>query len=154
MSVSTGSILCVDCGTTNDVGAKACWLCGKELTAGNTVAVPPDPTLAVSQAPQFDSTSLVLIITVFAVGIGVVAIEPGLIIPYIILAVPALISTHTKASKRRDENVPMSSGEKVLSFFVSAATIFAVIIGVLLAVAIAVGLVCAAICFSGGIDFK
>lgn len=154
MPASTGSILCVDCGTTNDAGARACWLCGKELTADNAVAVSLDPSHSVSQSLQFDCTSLVLIVTVFAVGIGLTAIEPGLLIPYIILSVPALISTHTKANKRRDQNVPMSSGEKVLSFFVSAATAFAVIIGVLLAVAIAVGLVCAAICFSGGLNFK
>jgi len=153
MPVSTGSILCVDCGTTNDAGAKSCWLCGQALTE-DAVAISPYPALAVSRPAQFDAASLVLIVTVFAVGIGVGAIEPGLLIPYIILAVPALVATHTKANKRRDENLPMSSGEKVLSFFVSAATIFAVIIGVLLAVAIAVGLVCAAICFSGGLNFR
>lgn len=154
MPAAIATILCVDCGTTNDVGTKTCWLCGKALTPDNVIAVPPDPALAVSTPAQFDSTSLVLVVTVFAVGIGVAAIEPGFLVPYVILAVPALVSTHTKASKRRDQNLPMTSGEKVLSFFVSAATIFGVLIGVLLAVGIALGLVCAAICFSGGLSFR
>lgn len=147
---TSDNILCVDCGSTNDAGAKACWLCGQPLTPANSVVVPADAPAEAVVKEEFDTTSLMIVVTVIAVGVGLGATEPGLLIPYVIVSIPALVSTFKKTRKRAEENRPMRPAEKVLAFFVSTATVVAIIIGIQIAIVIAVALVCAAICYSGG----
>lgn len=147
------NLLCVDCGSTNEAGAKVCWLCGQTLTPATSVVVPSDAPPEAVAKEEFDTTSLVIVVTVIAVGVGLTANEPGLLIPYAIVSIPALISTFKKTRKRAAESRPMRPAEKVLAFFVSTATVVAIFIGIQIAIVIAVALVCAAICFSGGFKF-
>lgn len=149
---------CPECGADNVHFANHCWMCGGDLKDVPILAVlaaeaKPDPGAAGKPAwAREDSTGLMLVgalaALVLLVGIGVYANEPTLVIPYAIVASPALLATFIRATRKKIQNKPMGVLETVgmflLSFLISGVVAAGIAI-VLVAVAI-VGLI--AFCFA------
>ena len=92
---------------------------------------------------QYGISSLLLVITLFAILCSITKMNPGLGIMAAILAVPALLWTTFAAVRRRDHGDPMSSGEKAGVFLLTVFAVFGVIIAVIGAFAVAFFAMCA-----------
>lgn len=147
-SNSGESVLCVDCGTTNDARASTCWLCGQILGPSTTVRVPQGPSTVPAGAVDWTSAGIVAALIVVGAGLG--AVQPGLLIPYALIATPALISMFVKSHRQREQGHPMTPAEKVLKFIVSAAMVMGMLAGITVAIVIAGAMVLFAICFFNG----
>lgn len=155
-----GGKWCPECGADNLHFANRCWMCGGGLRNVAIIAAElPAPAAKPAEAPlakpawaRDDSAGLISVATLaglcLLVGIGIYANEPALVIPFAIVASPALLATLIRATRKRVQSKPMGVLESVGMFFLSfviSGVVAAGIAVVLVAVAI-VSLV--AFCFA------
>ncbi len=122
---------CPDCGAINPARAGKCWLCGRDLTpkipprpaAPATPVVSTNPYAAplapVSAPPQFGLSSLFLIVTLACICLGLASIAPGLIVPLLVVAVPALVRTFAKSARSAARGERSTVADKIGAFFTS-----------------------------------
>lgn len=151
---------CPDCGATLREKGSSCWLC--HVAVEEVVPAAAEPPASIegrARAPiaagdkpvviferraayQFSLASLMLIVTLFAVLLGVFRMALGLGIVLAILVTPALVRTCMIAARSRAGGRPMSVGRKV-SFFAGT-------LGLLAIMAVAVSAAFVATCFPLG----
>ncbi len=120
------AIHCPECSAANEPGNTLCWLCGRRFDAGGPIdaqllsAAPP------AAHPQFALSTMMLIITLICVCLGVLTIAPGLIVPLVVVVVPALFRTvsATKRMARQGQDVTIS--DRVAAFSTSLGIVFLV----------------------------
>jgi hypothetical protein len=135
-------VRCLDCGANNVNTSQKCWLCGKELAMEPELI---DQALRTAyQSPLASSVqaaeeglggviTLVLGVVVALPALGIAAEEPGMLVPYFLVVVPAFIGMQVTVSRYRAKGRPLGAVGRVVAFFVSAAVVFGVL--ALLAVA-------------------
>lgn len=141
------------------VDESVCWLCKHRLTESElgrqrnvSEADPgeasfqanpfaPPPTIAdTSQSSYF---SVVLIMGMFLVLAGLIAVAPGFGILLAIITTPALIRTSVVVAKRRQRGKVVSVGERSLLFLASVSAVVTACV----AAGAAFAITCAATCF-------
>jgi hypothetical protein len=137
MSDSTASppALCPECGASVKASDDACWLCKRPLAvAAELVGLPvpavvPDWVQRQRQAnpAQFSLESLMLVITLIAVCLGMIAAVPGLGVLVSIVAAPALIRTLIAGYYEKAAGGKLTLGEKVMAFVASTGVTLAVL---------------------------
>jgi hypothetical protein len=113
---NTGEIACPQCGAVNANWDANCWLCKQPLSGGGVGGDSVILAQAVEVQPQFGLSTLLLVVTVICICLGLIAIAPGLIVPLVIIVVPALVRT---AVANRVSGRPTSVGDKVAAFSAS-----------------------------------
>jgi RsiW-degrading membrane proteinase PrsW (M82 family) len=130
---------CPECGADNVPVANRCWMCQGDLKSAPKRSVPLHRDAKPVWAGN-ESTTLILFATlcvlVFLVGIGSYASEPGLLIPFAIIATPALLATIIRASRKRHQGKPMGIGETIATFFISGIAVLGILILVVVAVVV------------------
>jgi hypothetical protein len=111
---------CPECGAEL-VQADRCWLCGREfpvmaelVSPAPPAATPPIPPLENSWT--FGLSSLMLVITLAAVFMGLVAIAPGLAVLLAIVSTPALIRTFVVSARRKSAGERLTPSQKFATF--------------------------------------
>jgi hypothetical protein len=163
---------CRECGAANYAGATKCYLCGREFTETERAVLPPVRSLgrtplARQLPPQLPGTTdqraspsplaargpltyslstLFLIVTLACVCFGLIAAAPGLGIPVTVLVIPAMIRTLAETRQQQRLGERPRTEDKIGSFFVSLAVMFAVIV----AAGVAFFTACSAIGFGLG----
>jgi hypothetical protein len=141
-------VSCPYCGALNARWDGNCWLCKQTINLNPAVADEPILAEPVDVKPQFGLSTLLLIVTLFCLCLGLIAIGPGLIVPIVIIVVPALIRT-TVAS--RVSGGPVSAVDKVASFSAS----LGIVVLIWIAGLIAFGAACTLIVVGGAaLDFS
>jgi hypothetical protein len=135
-------IACPSCGAINAPWDAQCWLCKFPLAGGRAASDSVILAEAVDVQPQFGLSTMLLIVTVLCICLGLVAIAPGLIVPLVIIVVPALIRT---AVATRVSGGPTSVGDKVATFSAS----LGIIVLIWLAGLVAFGTACTLLVVSG-----
>jgi hypothetical protein len=127
-------VQCPECGAANEERRSNCWLCGADLAAGVAAGdfARPGPAHA---PPQFRLSSLFLIITLVCVCLGLISIAPGLIVPLLVIVVPALIRTLSASQLWTHRGAQMTIVDKLAEFFTSEAFFTSLAIVVLIGVA-------------------
>lgn len=121
-TVSAYELSCPYCGARNARGEAKCWLCKQPLSL-EAAANEPILAEAVDVRPQFALSTLLLVMTVICISAGLVAAAPGLIIPLVVLVIPALIRSVAAA---RASGGPVSIGQKIATFVVSLGLVVAI----------------------------
>ena len=136
--VSAYELSCPYCGARNARDEAKCWLCKQPLTA-EAAANEPILAEAVDARPQFALSSLLLVITLVCISAGLVAAAPGLIVPLVIIVIPALIRSFAAT---RAAGGQLSVGQRVANFVVSLGIVVAIWIAGLVALFAALVMIC------------
>ena len=118
---------CPECGADNDERRPKCWLCGANVVGGVATRDFARPGTA-HAPPQFALSSLFLIVTLLCVCLGLASIAPGLIVPLLVIVVPALIRSVSASQRRTRGGAPLTIADKFAAFFASLGIV--VLIGV------------------------
>lgn len=145
-SESNDELHCPQCGAMLAAKADSCWLCQGRATFAGVDALRPDPVqpppiVEPRAAYQFGISTLLLIMTLFAVLCGVLSMSPGLGIVLAIVATPALVRTGMTAVRRKVRGRPMTVPEKLGTFAGS--------VGVVMIIGVGAGAAFLATCFTG-----
>ncbi len=146
---------CPECGALVSEGVQKCWLCGWQRDSDSS----PRPAEAVAprvvpspagQGFSFSLETLMLVMTLAAVGMGAIVLFPGIGIILAIMLAPAFVRTAMVVQRRAEKGKAVALWQRVALFFGSFVT--AVVILVIVAVA-SVGTFCAlCLClYSGGV---
>src|SRR5688572_10392620 len=107
---------CPHCGAVRAWGVP-CWLCGAaaESVKGSThiISEPRAPAVPPRGVVSYSLSTLMLIMTLAAVGCALIVTLPGLGVPVCILLVPVLIRTAMVVRRREEAGRPVSAGEKI-----------------------------------------
>lgn len=131
---------CPDCHAEVTTDAQTCWMCGRVLNAVDAEVV--DPRAPVS-ADSFSLSTLMILVTLVAVGLGLFVTAPGLGILYTIALVPALVRTAVGVRKRVAAGKIMRREDKLQLF----ATSIAVSVAAGVAATVAFFATCLSTCF-------
>jgi hypothetical protein len=140
--------VCPDCGAENITLAVKCWMCHRDLKDVRTVMRPDHvqsgkaahrdlPVLA----PSSSSTALVVgatVLLVLLVGWGVVTAGPGALIPYAIIAVPALLATMIRVGRKSARGEKVGVVESIGTFLLSGVAVLGLLF--MIGVTVVVGL--------------
>lgn len=129
---------CPDCGADVRPSDERCWLCQRALSTADIVTAelvePPAPPIVPqwvqaqrANPTQFSLETLMLVVTLVAVCLGMLAAAPGLGILASIVAAPALIRTLIAGYQERAAGSQLSLGEKVIAFLASTGVTIAVL---------------------------
>lgn len=155
-----GGKWCPECGADNLHFADRCWMCGGDLKnvaiIAAEVAGPATKTAALPIAKpawaRSESRGLMLVAALagllLLVGIGIYASEPVLVVPFAVVATPALLATFIRASRKQVQNKPMGSLETAGTFLISFAISGVVAAGVVIVLAAVAIISLIALCFS------
>lgn len=127
---STGFARCPDCGAQTPLDAQTCWMCGRLLI--QLVAEPPRRAVATSPV-SFSLATLMLMVTLVAVGLGMFAIWPGLGILYCLAMAPALVRTAVGARRRQLSGQTLGLDRKFQLFATSLAVSVAAFVAAIVA---------------------
>ena len=61
-----------------------------------------------------------MVITLVCVGLGLTSLAPGLLVPYVLVVVPALIRARTIAAQETAAGHALTTGDRVSNFMISA----------------------------------
>jgi len=136
--VSAYELSCPYCGARNARGEASCWLCKQPLSA-EAAANAPILAEMVDARPQFALSSLLLVITLVCIAAGLAAAAPGLIIPLVIIVIPALIRSFAAS---RAAGGQLSVGGRIANFLVSLGIVVAIWTAGLVALFAAFVLIC------------
>lgn len=132
--MSTPLQRCSECSADLAAEADRCWLCGADLSDDSKTVSTPAAVESISPtANTFTLSSLFLLMTLVAVGAGVVAAAPGLGVLFVILATPALIRTVAITSKQKARGAATTPGQKIALFLSSIGLVLLVLISLLTA---------------------
>ncbi len=144
---NSSEISCPYCGALNARWDGNCWLCKQTINLNPAIADEPILAEPVDVKPQFGLSTLLLIVTLFCLCLGLIAIAPGLIVPIVVIVVPALIRTSV-ASRVSGQT---STVDKVASFSAS----LGIVVLIWIAGLIAFGAACTLIVVGGAaLDFS
>jgi hypothetical protein len=137
-SITAYELSCPYCGARNARGEATCWLCKQPLSIDRSAG---EPIIAevVDARPQFALSSLLLVITLVCISAGLVAAAPGLIIPLLVIVVPALIRS---VAASRAAGGQISIGGRIANFIVSLGIVVAIWTAGLVALFAAFVLIC------------
>lgn len=136
--VTTHEMSCPYCGARNALGESQCWLCRQPLSV-EAAAGEPILAEAVDARPQFALSSLLLVMTLVCISAGLVAAAPGLIIPLVVIVIPALIRSFAAS---RAAGGQLSVGGRIANFIVSLGIVVAIWTAGLVALLVAFVLIC------------
>ena len=137
---------CPNCGAVNPTAAPTtdvlkCWLCTEPFhrdAAKMTDETEPDQqTLLEKQGMTFGLTTVMLVVTLAAVGFGVFRNNPAIGVLFFIFVTPALIRTQVIAMRRQRSGVPVTALQRLELFMVSFSATFGIVIALTVAAAIA-----------------
>ena len=119
------NFFCPDCKAEVDLDAKTCWLCYRMLSHEEMRSVePPVPFIS---AGHDTLMTLLAVIVVMVVAVGVWDLAPGLGGLLMVIVAPALIVASVRIRRRAQTSGPLSTGEKLAQFAVSAALVLTVV---------------------------
>jgi hypothetical protein len=121
MNEAVQNNVCPDCGAPLVVGQARCWLCQRstsEPASANPYAS-PRPLAEDNRPLEFSLTSLTLVITLVAVGLGAFWATPGLAVLLAVLGVPAFIRYLIATNRQKRAGATYTTAEKVGVFLVS-----------------------------------
>jgi hypothetical protein len=130
---------CRECGAVVTAEASQCWLCSGALAPEAADAQPAEPSVASAQAPpdyqgraalQFGLSSLMLVMTLFAVICGVFSISPGIGLAVCIVAAPALVRTCLVVARRKSRGRSVSGVQKT-GMYLGSFLVTAIILSIL-----------------------
>ncbi len=135
---SPAPLRCPDCGADVRPQDERCWLCQRPLSGGGVVmaevverAAPPIVPQWVearrANPAQFSLETLMLIVTLVAVCLGMLAAAPGLGVLVSVVAAPALIRTLIAGYQEKAVGTKLTLGEKVITFLASTGVTIAVL---------------------------
>lgn len=143
---------CPECGADNPPQNARCWLCGAALDRGakpadrkeqpidaeviNPYQSPP-PAPVVGTQHQFRLITLFLIVTVICLCLGLWRSAPGLAIPLLIIAVPALARASAVSRRVAAGGKRASIGDFLIAFATSVALVIVTIVAGIVAFCIA-----------------
>jgi hypothetical protein len=134
---------CPECGGDNSRQAAKCWLCGAAITGAakssdqvtaTVVTEPANPYLAprsnaAAAAPvQFQLSSLLLAVTVVCLCLGLLRMAPGLVVPLLVISVPALVRALAVSRRATTAGMPMAAGAKIGAFITSLCIVVLVLL--------------------------
>ena len=111
---------CPHCGDENDASATTCGSCSRGLT----VYIGPAHNLP----RRFGLGPLMILVAVFAIGLGVLREMPGLGVAMLILLPPAVVRTAAFVTQRAEDGRPMLAGDKAYTFIASIGIMMVVIL--------------------------
>jgi hypothetical protein len=129
---------CPECAALVGVGVPRCWLCGWRRDGAQASTPPVIIPSLVPRRPtdrpfSYSLESLLLLVTLVAVGLGAIVNFPGIGIVVAILMAPAFVRTAMVIRRRDEIGRPVTRWQRVGLFFGSFAT--AIVILVLVVVA-------------------
>ena len=136
---------CPHCGAGNQNAGGLCWMCrqkihGEEEIITAEVIAPPK---FVPQTFSFSLASIFAIMSLVAVGFGLAQIEPGMGILFAFVSFPAVIITFVRTrAEQRTKGRQVGWGERILTFVLSAAAVFAALAIAQFALVIALVAIC------------
>jgi hypothetical protein len=132
---------CPHCGAVNPAHAARCEAC----TKGLVVYIGPAQRLP----RRFGLGSLMVLVASVAVGLSLIRPAPPLGVLVLALVPPALVRTMAAMSQRAGDERPMSTDERVSTFFASLGVMLGVLVGTTLAFAV-VAMPAGALAMGGG----
>ena len=125
---------CPECGAEVAGGQARCWLCERKLHGPEPInPYAPPPSAAGNVPSQFSLASLLLIVTLVAVGVGLFRLAPGLGVLLAFFSLPALARTTIDVTKHKQRGAPLGVLGKVGSFVVSLVVVLTVTVAALAA---------------------
>ena len=113
---------CPECRAANATTARRCWLCSCDLTKPPPLHRPPPlPAAASAGGNALGLGTLLLLVTLFALGLGIFALAPGLGVLYVLLIAPPVIATSIAGARRRQKGQPWGGKEKLTAAVLSVA---------------------------------
>jgi hypothetical protein len=132
---------CPDCHAEVTTDAQTCWMCGRVLDLVDAELV--DRAAPVTPA-TFSLATLMIVVTLVAVGLGLFVTAPGLGVLYTVAMVPALVRTAVGVRKRAQAGKVLSVADKFQLF----ATSIAVTVAAGVAATVAFFATCVSTCFA------
>ncbi len=141
----TNDSSCPECGALLGEGVQTCWLCGWHREdappprPAETVAPPVAPR-SVDRGFSFSLETLMVVMTLVAVGVGAIMLFPGIGIILAIMLLPAFVRTAMVVQRRAEQGQAVALWQRVALFFGSFATLMVILAVVAVA---SVGTFCA-----------
>ncbi len=124
---------CPECGAVVGQGVVRCWLCGWQRD-GDSASVstqsvaPPVTPRPVDHGFSFSLETLMLVMTLSAVGMGAIVLFPGVGIILAIMLLPAFIRTAKVVRRRAEQGRAVGLWPRVALFFGSFTTALVIIV--------------------------
>jgi 4-amino-4-deoxy-L-arabinose transferase-like glycosyltransferase len=115
---------CRECRAANATTARRCWLCHADLTKPPpppATHLPPPLPVADVGPWTFSLSTLFLLVTLLALGMGIFALAPGLGVLYAVLVAPPLFATSIVGVRRRRRGQAWGGKEKAATAALSVA---------------------------------
>lgn len=132
---------CPDCHAEVTTDAQTCWMCGRLLNVVDAEVVDRGTPLAPG---TFSLATLMILVTLVAIGLGLFVTAPGLGILYTIAMVPALVRTAVGVRRRAKAGKVLAIEDKFQLF----ATSIAVTVAACVAATVAFFATCLTTCFA------
>jgi hypothetical protein len=116
-------IICPECKVANDAHNARCWICARPLSADE----PIDAVLVASprSPPQFGLSTMLLGVTLICVCLGVATVAPGMIVPLLVIAIPAMVRAISATSQMKREGQEVTFSDRLSAFASSFAVVAA-----------------------------
>lgn len=137
-----GKYRCPYCDAINFTDAEPpptlkCWMCAETYPREQARPIDSDEDPNKKQRFVFGLTSLMLVVTLAAVGFGLFRSMPGLGTMFIFLLTAVMVRAQVESRRDRDKHPPLTWKQEVKAFISSFATVlgvlFLVIIGIVIA---------------------
>lgn len=143
---------CPNCGAVNPTaatpaGVLRCWLCTEPFQCETAEVADEEEHRERSplerQGTTFGLTTIILVVTIAAIGFGIFRRSPAFGILFLVLLSPALVRTQVFASRRARSGVPLTKLQRFEMFVTS----FSATLGVLFVITIAAIIAFLGTCF-------
>ena len=120
--LSENSFACIGCGAMNPVGAEVCSGCGHRFAGASVepspASVAPTTSPSPPSVPARPSAipSILIVVVVFAIGVGISIIYLPLGIGFFVAALGSVVWTWFVSNRRAREGKPMGFDENVVVF--------------------------------------
>lgn len=104
-----------------------CWMCAETFPNDKALPVGPAEDVPVEQNFVFGITSLMLVVTLAAVGFGLFRAMPGLGVLFLVVLTPALVRAQIVTRREQKLNAPLTKQQQFRAFFTSFATTMGVL---------------------------
>lgn len=146
LEIAAGTYRCPTCGAINQTSANPsdvlkCWLCSQAFKRDGTNVV--DPTISGPRNPldqqgaTFGLTTIMIAVTLIAIGFGIFRIAPGLGFLFVVLLTPAFVRAQVIAMRHKNTGVPQTWQQHVGTFMTSLVGTLGVLILISIAAIVA-----------------
>ena len=137
-----GKYRCPYCDAINFTDAEPpptlkCWMCAETYPREQARPINPAEDPDNKQGFVFGLTTLMLIVTLAAVGFGLFRSMPGLGAMFIVLLTAVMVRAQVESRRDRDKNPPLTWKQEFKAFFTSFATVLGIVFLIIIAIAIA-----------------